>query len=232
MSIEIGQYRATKPVSLDDYVTEIGFSTRTINKQISQDSSIVFTDRIWFLDKDTKIQRNKKYYLKAQIYLPNKQEKITVKLKDSENEEKVQYIDLIVLPSVININYEENREQTILIELVFEANDNYDYILFEIKRDVYDFPSKNKLGTRGFVLDFHHDCFFGEILNLLELFDTSALVQMKVRGPQGLLMCINGESIRVNPGNVYEINNGYQVDFLGFIPEEQDFFILDYQYQD
>jgi len=31
-------------------------------------------------------------------------------------------------------------------------------------------------------------------------------------------MCINGEPIRIGPSGIYEIRNGYKVNFLGFVP--------------
>jgi len=32
-----------------------------------------------------------------------------------------------------------------------------------------------------------------------------------------MLMCINGEGIRVGPSGIYEIKNGYKVKFLGIV---------------
>jgi hypothetical protein len=52
-----------------------------------------------------------------------------------------------------------------------------------------------------------------------------------------MLMCINGEDIRIGPNGIYEINNGYKITFIGFVvqqsdqtPDKRDYFILDYQY--
>ncbi len=68
------------------------------------------------------------------------------------------------------------------------------------------------------------------------------LTKIGIQGPPGLLMCINGEAIRIGPSGIYEINNGYKVTFLGFIVRESrqrkdrdgvpdyDYFIMDYQY--
>jgi len=45
-------------------------------------------------------------------------------------------------------------------------------------------------------------------------------------------MCINGEEIRIGPSGIYEIKNGYTVNFIGFaiLPNDNNYFILDYQY--
>ena len=77
----------------------------------------------------------------------------------------------------------------------------------------------------------------GEIYNVLTTIGQRVLNKIGVQGPPGLLMCINGEDIRVGPSGIYEINNGYQVTFIGFVIQEsdqtldrRDYFILDYQY--
>ena len=61
-----------------------------------------------------------------------------------------------------------------------------------------------------------------------------------------MLMCINGEPIRIGPSGIYEIRNGYKIYFLGFIIKSydeiidengnkqicRDDFIVDYQYEE
>ena len=57
-----------------------------------------------------------------------------------------------------------------------------------------------------------------------------------------MLMCINGEQIRIGPSGIYEIKNGYIVNFIGVVVKnstnsstgelEQDNFIIDYQYEE
>ena len=75
-----------------------------------------------------------------------------------------------------------------------------------------------------------------EIYNVIDYLTTiinkSALLQIGVQSAPGLLMCINGEEIRVGRSGLYEILNGYKVTFIGFIVEPNDnkHFMLDYQY--
>ena len=47
-----------------------------------------------------------------------------------------------------------------------------------------------------------------------------------------MLMCINGEEIRIGRTGIYEINYGISINTIGFIVEPNDGknFILDYQY--
>jgi hypothetical protein len=66
------------------------------------------------------------------------------------------------------------------------------------------------------------------------------LTKIGIQGPPGMLMCINGEPIRIGPSGIYEIKNGYKINFLSFIRKESyengaqqlDSFIVDYQYDD
>ena len=52
-----------------------------------------------------------------------------------------------------------------------------------------------------------------------------------------MLMCINGEGIRIGPSRIYEIRNGYKINFLGVVIRNssntsgslgRDSFIIDY----
>ena len=75
-----------------------------------------------------------------------------------------------------------------------------------------------------------------EIYNIINYLNTSienkgTLKQIGVQGPPGLLMSINGEPIRIGRSGLYEINNGINTTFIGFIVEaDEKYFILDYQY--
>ena len=73
----------------------------------------------------------------------------------------------------------------------------------------------------------------------------SSLTKIGIQGPPGMLMCINGEPIRIGPSGIYEIRNGYKITFLSFIKKvydvtvegetlvvNPDTFIVDYQYSD
>jgi hypothetical protein len=80
----------------------------------------------------------------------------------------------------------------------------------------------------------NYECY--EIVNVLNIINNnnqnSSIVnftKIGVQGPSGLLMCINGEEIRVWPSGIYEIRNGYKVSFIGFVVLDDNVsFILDY----
>mgnify|MGYP003502317925 CR=1 FL=1 len=79
---------------------------------------------------------------------------------------------------------------------------------------------------------------FAEINNVIDVLNPAIenkgrLKQIGVQSAPGLQMCIDGEQIRVGRSGIYEINNGVNVQFLGFIIEPDNdgkYFLLDYQY--
>ena len=77
---------------------------------------------------------------------------------------------------------------------------------------------------------------FGTISNIITDYlnpyieNMGRLKQIGVQSHPGLEMCINGEMIRVGRTGIYEINHGIDINFIGFMPEEDDHFIMDYQY--
>ena len=46
-----------------------------------------------------------------------------------------------------------------------------------------------------------------------------------------MLMCINREQIRIGKNGIYEINNGVEIKSIGFVPADNDYFIMDYEYK-
>ena len=57
------------------------------------------------------------------------------------------------------------------------------------------------------------------------------LTKIGIQGPPSLLMCINGEQIRIGKSGIYEINNeNVKISFVGFIPNQLDYFIMDFEY--
>ena len=68
-----------------------------------------------------------------------------------------------------------------------------------------------------------------EILNRqnISIENKGTLKQIGVQGPPGLLMSINGEPIRIGRSGLYEINNGINTTFIGFIVEANEkYYIL------
>lgn len=59
------------------------------------------------------------------------------------------------------------------------------------------------------------------------------ITKLGVQGPPSLLMCINGEKIRIGKNRIYEMDNkNIKINSLCFCPKEEDFFIADYEYNE
>ena len=109
------------------------------------------------------------------------------------------------------------------------------WILFELQRELEDYNIINADGTYGRICNIYIDR-LDEVYNVINylnpLINKSSLLQIGVQSAPGLLMCINGEEIKVGRSGLYEILNGYKISFIGFIvePDDNKYFILDYQY--
>ena len=84
---------------------------------------------------------------------------------------------------------------------------------------------------------------FSQLTNILTVegkFLAQALSNMEVQGPSGLLMCINGEEIRVGRTGIYSINHkSININSLGFVLKPTnltsdgfEFFVINYQYEE
>lgn len=138
--------------------------------------------------------------------------------------------------------------KTYLSEFIISPNMTYDIILFRLNRKTdYDYnsiywdsinnvKSVNIQGggqTRSRVFPLKNYSLY-KILNLLP--NGRIAKRIRVEGNSGLLMCINGQAIRVPPSGIFEISrSNYPIDFFGLaISNVQTFnnssFIINYQY--
>ena len=118
----------------------------------------------------------------------------------------------------------------VIFDIVVSPSDNYSQLIFAIDRDQYDYTetSRELIPTHTFILES-----FGTISNIISTLDienTGRLKQIGIQSRPGLEMCINGEMIRVGRSGIYELNHGIDITFIGFMPEEDDHFLMDYQY--
>lgn len=57
------------------------------------------------------------------------------------------------------------------------------------------------------------------------------ITKLGVQGPSSLLMCINGEKIRIGKNKIYQLDDkNIKIRSLCFYPKQSDFFIADYEY--
>lgn len=141
--------------------------------------------------------------------------------------DNIQQVAKITIPAAVT---SEQFTVPIIYDIIITPNDDYAELIFAIDRDGKDLTETPRawMPNVGFqVVE------FGKINNVISKMNTEGtgrLKQMGVQGQPGLEMCINGEMIRVGRTGIYEINHGVDVTFLGFMPNENDHFLVDYQY--
>ena len=229
---KFGQFRKSQ---LSSYLIPLEYTLNDVAVQSSLSRGVTFIDR--GIDLDNALQaldssgKQKSYYIRFKIYKQTTKQFITVRLVNTEKtSDNVQTIENLEIDA-------GNTNDYSIFELVLSPNDNHTYnqIYFELNRELIDYNTLNTDGTYGRKIILTIDN-LSEIYNVINFLQTSienkgVLKQIGVQGPPGLLMSINGEAIRVGRSGLYEINNGINTSFIGFIIEDDEkYFILDYQY--
>lgn len=233
-----GNYYVEGSRRIDDlsYISDIETKNDIIEVYF-KDKKIAYTFRV-----------DSNYYIKLKIKrFTNSDQKITLRLiNDTESSSDVfQYVDNFVIFQ--NSNEDENEYAT--IEAVVSPNTTYTHLAVILTRQYEDFVVEqasessvvvnNRLGRQIEITGYE----ISEFVNLIPVLDSERLTFTKlgIQGPPGMLMCINGEGIRIGPSRIYEIRNGYKVTFLGIVRGQsktisgdfgRDSFIIDYQYND
>lgn len=227
----LGQFRRDQ-LNYDNYLSPLDYTIDDIQAS-SYSLEMKFNDKV--IKVPSKMTYGQNYYIRLAINKnSNSHQKITMQLRNSSvTDSNIQTLQTYYIPKENSIN-----EKTTIIQFVISPNATYDQIILHLERNNQDFNIHHEDSIYGRIIEFRVES-FGTITNLLgNAITPHVLTKMGVQGPPGLLMCINGQGIRIGPSGIYQINNGYQVNFLGFIvlmsdetPDKRDFFILDYQYK-
>ena len=239
MSFKIGQFRSSSSQSDSTYIVDN--STITYNKQgapkplintISAGADITFEDKT--ISYNFTAEQN--YYIKIKIKRIDSDQTITLRLaykQDSATVDTYQFVDSYTIFTATTT--EEN--QYAVIEAIVQSNSAYQQLNIILNRTSADFLIENQregaIGREIVITDY-------EIHQLRNLIDKKC-TKIGVQGPPNMLMCINGEGIRIGPSGIYEIKNGYIINFIGVVPKRsrdstgqlgRDNFLIDYQYED
>lgn len=233
MSFQFGQFRRNQ---LSSFLTPLSYELTTITSQSTISSAITFVDNILLLSGNNIIKptesdgvRTKNYYIRFKVYKKANPQTIKIKLVNTnKTSDNIQVLKSIVVEGGRESDYSS-------YEIVISPNNIYNRILFELQRELEDYNIINEDGTYGRICNIYIDR-LDEVYNVINylnpLINKSSLLQIGVQSAPGLLMCINGEEIKVGRSGLYEILNGYKISFIGFIvePDDNKYFILDYQY--
>lgn len=234
---KFGQFRRNqvtdfvKPLQIDrieDIDTEVSYASFTF-----KDKAIVLEGKNILSAVDDTRTKSRSYFLKYKIRKQEEEQVITVKLLKSKEElDNEQFLTTITVPK-------GNPSEYFSFDLVISPNSTYDRIAFILHRNAtdYNFESETETGTYGRVVEIEVE-YYEEIINIIDVYlntsidNAGLLKQIGVQGPPGMLMCIEGEGIRIGRSGIYEINNGVVISFFGVVihSDEENHFFLDYQY--
>ena len=231
MSFQFGQFRRSQ---LDSFLTPLKYKIEQAKIKSTISTTVTFVDNVISLTDALKPTeqdgiRAKNYYIRFRIYKKANPQTFIIKLINTNKQtDNIQNLRTIVVDAGRETEYNT-------YEIVIPPNNNYNQIKFELQRELEDYNKKNSDGTYGRICKIEVirlDEIYNVIDYLTTIINKSALLQIGVQSAPGLLMCINGEEIRVGRSGLYEILNGYKVTFIGFIVEPNDnkHFMLDYQY--
>jgi len=188
------------------------------------------------LSGDNILNSQNSYYLRFGIKRRSDTEQIFyLKLRNlSETEDNEQVIDEFTVGRGTGVTY---------FEIILSPNAAYNQILWELYRTVYDYGLTNSDGTQGRVMEVLEDYTYTRLTNVLTFLkstynDLEYLTKIGIQGPPSLLMCINGEQIRIGATGIYEINrDDIRITSINFVPKESkffsdglDYFIMDFEY--
>lgn len=258
MSFKVGQLLSTN-MRESDFFDSINYSIPTQDSRFRNSvtsytriSSNYDTGKTFYQAQiQNQFEVGKYYYIKIKVERNFSDQEITLKLENNSQTEdsNSQFIDTFKVPKKEANN--NDGKDFIFYETIFAPNITYSRIRFILQRNVIDFYTQTNVYTneplsnaeinewsgRKIVIT---ECQLYNMKNLLNgKIPNQSLTKIGIQGPPGLLMCINGEPIRIGPSGIFQIRNGYRVNFLSFVrgvslqnngEYSLDIFIVDYQY--
>lgn len=238
MAYNIGQFRRTS--NINDYYEDISndFVIQYFQERLSELTSTVFFENAYYDFSNTGNKMNKQnyYYLNFSVKKMNSIQNFYLKLKNltqsdddfSDNNEQI-IAEFTVPQSTIEDDWAD-------FEIIIAPNKTYGQLYWDLRRTISnDYLSTSDMQVEGAIgrkmtIVINQ---FAIIKNIVK--DINKIVKIGVQGPPSLLMCINGEQIRIGKTGIFEINeDNVSISFVGFIPKVKndilEYFIMDYEY--
>lgn len=222
-----GQFRSSQ---MDTYSTslQMNMSTQPTERIFVHD--IIFYNICGNLTGNNIVNNKNSYYLQFEVEKRmDSVQKFYLKLKNTtQTEDNEQLIQEFVVPT---------GNDTMYFEVIFTPNATYNQILWELQRTTLDYQSDQGRLMNITVKN------FTQLINVISTLqqtytNITYLTKIGIQGPPSLLMCINGEQIRIGKSGIYEINNDLiKINFISFVPKQNtlssngiDYFIMDFEY--
>ena len=230
MAYKFGQFRKEQ-YAYSNYVRQINTSDYTLGRISSQAqgfSGVYFND---IVIKRSFSTGDGSIFLRVALKRFSRDTKVTVKLTKSNasalDTTGVQTITHFTVPAGRTT---EEMNTALVYDIIITPSDSYDQVVFAIDRDGQDITGISRAWIPASSFNIQSFGFISNIITTLDIDNQTKLKQVGIQGRPGLQICVNGEMIRVGRTGIYEINHGIDITFIGFIPEETDHFIMDYQY--
>lgn len=229
--MNIGQFRRTQQQS---YITSLTATPGTVLVESPTSSEIVFKDICGDLSGANVMNSQHSYYLKFGVRrLAAYDQTFQLKIKNASNlDTNEQVIESYTVKK-------GNIADVVYFEVVISPNAEYNQIVWTLQRIADDYNIVNYDGTYGRVMDVSITS-YAQIIDIMDYLKSQYsglkyLTSIGIQGPTGLLMCINGEQIRVGRSGVYEIDNEMPITSIGFVPKEisvntLEYFLMDFVY--
>ena len=222
-----GQFRSSQ---MDTYSTslQMNMSTQPTERIFVHD--IIFYNICGNLTGNNIVNNKNSYYLQFEVEKRmDSVQKFYLKLKNTtQTEDNEQLIQEFIVPT---------GNDTMYFEVIFTPNATYNQILWELQRTTLDYQSDQGRLMNIIVKN------FTQLINVISTLqqtytNITYLTKIGIQGPPSLLMCINGEQIRIGKSGIYEINNDLiKINFISFVPKQNtlssngiDYFIMDFEY--
>ena len=223
---QFGQFRKSQ---MDSFSIPLQVNISQQPTETTSGLDMVFYNICGNLTNDNILNNQNSYYLQFKVKQKiDSEQKFYLKLKNSQVEEdNEQLINTFVVPT---------GNSTLYFEVVFTPNAIYNQIIWELQRTFLDYQIEH-----GRIMEIEI-IKFTKLINVLTFLkqnysNLTYLTKIGIQGPPSMLMCINGEQIRIGRNGIYEINNeAIKITSVSFIPKEsalsnkQDYFIMDFEY--
>ena len=224
---QFGQFRSSQT---DAYSVSLEMEMGREPTQRSSSQDVVFYNICGNLSGNNIVNNQNSYYLQFEVKeRMDSEQKFYLKLRNNtETEDNEQLIEEFTVPAGNGTRY---------FELTFTPNATYNQILWELQRTALDYQLDN--GRLMNITIKNYTRLINIISTLKQIYSNMTyLTKIGIQGPPSLLMCINGEQIRIGKSGIYEINNDIiKITSISFVPKqatltsnEVDYFIMDFEY--
>lgn len=165
------------------------------------------------------------YYIKFAVTPLQTDQNIRLQISAGNENSLDTYAEQFIQSYRVPNQYATNSSK-LYFETIIAPNANYSTIWWKLQRTSEDYREESGEHRSASISDVEIRPVVNKIIN-------KKIRKLGVQGPPSMLMCINGEPIRIGKNGIYELNNpNINIDFLSFIPKLNDFFIIDYQYEE